>query len=143
MLNEYRQTYLPGGEMSEEAEYRMAEAVGPFYTAQALVNWLGISQAEIDEKIKSHELLGCASDEGEIFFPVWQFTDCGELVPGLAEVIEALAAGTSVSWTWGLWLTAKVEYTFDGKSAAQWLREGKDKEVVLLHARRDASRWAQ
>jgi hypothetical protein len=120
----------------------LAEFVGPsFYSHQTLLEWLELSSEEIDEMIRSHRLLACPSREGDLFYPVWQFTSAGKLLPGLAEVLEALASGTNEPWTWGVWLKARID-DLGGISAAQWLEEGRDKEIILRSARKDAYRWA-
>lgn len=80
--------------------------------------------------------------EGELIYPVWQFQDDGELLPGLPAVLEVLASGINDGWTWALWLQTVVPGELDGKTVTEWLRDGGDVEPVLQLAANDAAAWA-
>lgn len=115
---------------------------GPFYDVAGLATWLGLPYREIHERREAGTLLGCSTAEGELIYPVWQFQDNGELLPGLSSILEVLSRGIGDGWTWALWLQTAVSDELDGKSAAEWLRDGGDVEPVLQLAANDAAVWA-
>ena len=121
----------------------MAEQVGPFYDTAGVLSWLGITSTDLDERRARHAILICSTADGQQILPTWQFQTDGTLLPGLRDVLEILASGTHDEWTWALWLTSRVPYQLDGKSAAQWLAEGRDPSSVTDLARQDASSWAR
>jgi len=117
-------------------------AVGPFYDTAALTGWLAVSRQALNGRVRHRTLLACPAEDGQLFYPVWQFTDRGNTIPHLAEVLGILARGTADSWSWALWLTARVRGELSGKPAWQWLADGGDAERILAAARADAARWA-
>lgn len=119
----------------------MVEAIGHFYSLEEVMSKLFMSEREVFKKIDSHELLCCKTGDGELWFPALQFDYAGEIVPAIIEVVKILASGTNAAWTWALWLASELE-EFDNLSAAQWLKDGHDKELILRAAREDASVWA-
>ncbi|MBG6185307.1 hypothetical protein IWX65_003286 [Arthrobacter sp. CAN_A214] len=120
----------------------MAEKVGPFYEPSGLMAWLDITKQGLGRRRESDTIIGCKTQEGYFVYPVWQFQDDGTLIPGLREVLKVLATGIKDGWTWALWLTSEVPGQLDGKSAVQWLTEGRDPQAVLNIARGDATAWA-
>jgi hypothetical protein len=117
--------------------------LGPFYTTRAVAKWLGISRQALDQRVKARKMLGCpTADGGQRVYPVWQFSDDGQPIPYLAEVLNTLHEGIDDPWTWATWLAAPVPSRFEGKPAYQWLVEGRDAESVLTQARRTAGRLA-
>ena len=120
----------------------LEKAVGPFYDTAALTGWLEVSRQALNSRVRHTTLLACPTADGQLMYPVWQFTDHGGTIPHLIEVLRTLRTGTSDPWTWALWLTAEVAGQFGGKPAWQWLANGHDAEQVLDAARADASRWA-
>lgn len=118
--------------------------LGPFYPTSAVVKWLGLTRQALDQRVRARKMLGCpTSDGGQRVYPVWQFTDGGQVIPQLAEVLDALHEGIDDPWTWATWLAAPVPGRFDGMPAHRWLAEGRDAEPVLIEARRTAGRLAQ
>ncbi|NMR28661.1 hypothetical protein [Crystallibacter degradans] len=120
----------------------MVDRVGPFYDTAGLERWLGISRQALRKRVQSHKLLACKTEDNVLLYPVWQFRDDGTLIPGLHEVLEILADGMEAPWSWGLWLTARVDDELGGMSAADWLASGRDPERVKDLAREDAAGWA-
>jgi hypothetical protein len=121
----------------------MGTLTGPFYDAAGVLAWLGVTRGELDKRRVDGTILVCSTAEGQDIFPAWQFQADGTLLPGLREVLEALAGGTSDGWTWALWLRSRVPGQLDGISAVQWLTERRGSWPLLQLAQQDASRWAQ
>lgn len=121
---------------------RMASQVGPFYDAAGVRSWLGVTSVDLSERRALHTVLACPTADGQVLYPAWQFQRDGALLPGLRDVLETLSIGTCDEWTWALWLTSRVPGQLDGKSAVQWLTEGRDPSPVVNFARQDASSWA-
>jgi hypothetical protein len=116
--------------------------IGPFYDTRALCEWIGVSRQALDSRVRNHTLLGCPTDGGSRAYPVWQFTDDGDTIPHLHEVLTVLAAGSPHPWTWATWLAGRVRGQLGGRPAWTWLADGRDPEPVLTAARSDAARWA-
>jgi AcrR family transcriptional regulator len=118
--------------------------LGPFYPTTAVAKWLGITRQALDQRVRSRKMLGCpTADGGQRVYPVWQFTEDGQVISHLAAVLDTLHEGIDDPWTWATWLAAPVAGRFDGLPAYRWLAEGRDPEQVLLEARRTAGRLAQ
>lgn len=119
----------------------LLEIIGDVYSLEEVMSKLFLSESEVLEKIASQDLLCCRFGNGELGFPALQFSYAGEIIPTIMEVVKILASGVNAPWTWAMWLAVELE-EYDNLSAAQWLRDGRDKEVILRAAREDASVWA-
>jgi hypothetical protein len=119
----------------------LEDLVGPFYDTPSLSRWLNRSRQALDARVRARTLLGLPVSEGPRVYPAWQFADDGNTIPHLAEVLRALADGTTDPWTWALWLSAADE-EYDGLTAWQWLKRDRDPAPILADARSDAKRWA-
>lgn len=119
----------------------LAERTGPFYDTSTLSSWLGVTRDALDQRDQDGMLLSVTTSDGVRLYPAWQFAPDGRLVPGLPEVLTVLRAGTGSGWTIALWLVTPV-LELDGKSAIQWLTEGRAAVCVLELARRDAAAWS-
>lgn len=76
---------------------RMASRVGPFYDSAGVRAWLGITSVDLDERRSHHTILACTTADGQQIFPTWQFGADGTLLPGLRDVLETLAGGTTTN----------------------------------------------
>ncbi|MCC3276199.1 hypothetical protein LJ753_09990 [Arthrobacter sp. zg-Y20] len=119
----------------------LADRVGPFYDTAAMSEWLGITRQALDKKVKTGKLIGLMTSDRKRFYPEWQFTAEGELIPYLPEVLAELRNGTSDEWMIALWMRSPKEALKD-ESAAEWLVKRNDPEAVLELARHDAAAWA-
>ncbi|MDG5481992.1 hypothetical protein [Mycolicibacterium gadium] len=124
------------------ASHPFDDVIGPFYDTAGLTRWLDISRQALHQRVKAATVLGCPLDDGTLVYPVWQFLNNGASVPGLAEVLKALHAGTDDPWQIALWLSAPNE-DLDGMPAREWLRNNRSRQRVLALAHQTASRWAQ
>lgn len=118
----------------------LADQVGPFYDTAGLTTWLDKSRQAIDKQVQSGKLLACMTSDRVRLYPVWQFTESGDLLPGLRDVLAALHAGTHDGWTQAVWLLTPTE-ELDG-SALKWLKARHDPAPVVELAREDAAVWA-
>jgi hypothetical protein len=125
-----------------EPQNEMDQLVGPFYDTATLESWLGISRQAIDQRVKARKLLACMTPDKVRLYPVWQFTDTGQTIPGLTLVLPILASGVNAPWTWAMWMVSKLPYELDGLSPAEWLTRGRDVAAVATLATQDASAWA-
>ncbi|TRW46401.1 hypothetical protein [Georgenia yuyongxinii] len=119
-----------------------ADAIGPVYSAADAMSALGVTKAVLDDRVRNHEVLAIETVDGVVVFPAWQFDERGQVLPGVAETLQALATGGMDDFTHVLWFNGPSE-DLDGKSASEWLTEGHDPEVVVQQARRAAHRWLQ
>lgn len=125
-----------------EPHNEMDRLVGPFYSTAALQEWLGISRQALDQRARARKLLGCLTTDRVRVYPAWQFTDKGEVISGLKQVLPVLASGVDAPWTWALWLVSVLPGELDGLSPAEWLALGRDPMPVIILARQDAAVWA-
>ena len=127
--------------LPRSGENRTAKQVGPFYEESTVAKWIGISRQAVKKRADTNKILVCITGEGDRLYPTWQFTDDGQVLPGLKTVLAALAEGKQDGWTVGLWLTTPDD-DLGGATAVQWLKAGKTVEPILRDARHDAARWA-
>jgi hypothetical protein len=124
---------IPSGPM-------LNDIVGPFYDAEGLTRWLGISTDELLERVVDKLILSCPTqDDGDVY-PAWQFDAEGRSLPGLGDTIRALSASTDDPWQIAIWFSSPSSYLGD-KSPREWLRQELDAEVVLDLAVKSAARW--
>lgn len=115
------------------------DIVGPFYDADGVARRSGFSPADVTELANTNKLLGCATAEGALVFPVSQFNPDGSSVAGLPQVLGTMAEGTSDRWQVALWLNTPFEQLHD-RTPAQALRHG-DTHGVQELAGETAARW--
>lgn len=125
----------------QAAELDMAAKAGPFYQTSTVVEWLGVTRQALSKRAAKRELLAVQDEEGRIYYPDRQFMSDGTVVPGLRQVLDTLATGTPVKWTWALWL-AGTSRALNGQTPWAALHNG-EVEEVLTAAARDAARWAE
>lgn len=124
---------------------KMAQQVGPeFYDTRGVAVVLAgpgrppISRQAIEQRRRRRNVLALQTSDERWIYPTWQFIDQGVL-QGLPEVLNAF--GEESSWSVGTWLTTPRE-ELDGLTAVEWLRQGRDRDVLLRLAHHAASRWA-
>lgn len=112
------------------------ELVGPFYRAEDLAAWKGITLEAVDELVRERRLLALTSSSGTLEYPTFQFGPTGELLPYLAEVLELVDPDGLDGLGSALWLNRRAE-RFGGLTPVQKLRAGGAVEVL------DAARQIQ
>lgn len=117
-----------------------AEIVGPCYTTSSIGRLLGLSEREVSDAAASLQLLALRTSDGMTLYPAFQIWD-GQVVEGLAEVLQVLRTGIDDSWTWAQWLNTAVS---DGDAAPtraiDELRAG-HLAAVIRDAAYDAAVW--
>ncbi len=122
----------------------MAEQVGPeFHDLLSLRAALAPAGAEMPDAaeaealVHSGRLLTVRAFDGTAMFPTWQVVD-GQVLPGLAEVLDAMAG--QPAWSVGLWLTTHHDEL--GCTPRAVLERGGDHARVVELARETARRWS-
>lgn len=115
--------------------------LGPFYDTAGLARWMKISRQAVHQKVSAHQILACATADGQKVYPAWQFTPDGRVIPGLAAVLKVLLPAAADAWTVAIWLTTPDE-DYEQKTAIEWLLTSRDNSRVLTDARADAARWS-
>lgn len=118
----------------------LLDLIGPFYDAAGVSRYLGISTRALDHQVKHLRLLGMATAEGTVVYPVFQF-DGPDLLAGLPEVLAAFRGVRVDGWTLASWLVAPLD-GLDGISVIDWLRAGRDGPLARAHAQAAAARWS-
>lgn len=115
--------------------------LGPFYDQAGTAKLLGVDEAQLERLAEGGVILRVVTPDGYAVFPTFQFSEHGQPLPRLSEVLAFLRVGTSNAWTWALWLNTRLE-SRGNRSAAELLRIG-EAETVLRDAWRDGDRWSQ
>jgi hypothetical protein len=108
--------------------------VGPFYDTAGLVKWLGITRQAIFQRVRSGTLLGVQSSDGHWMYPSFQFTDKGEPLPRLREVVGAINPGNTDAWGTAIWLNYPMS-KLGGSTPAEALRTDLADTVVTTASR--------
>ena len=111
--------------------------VGPFYQTADLVAWKDVTQQAISKQARERRLLSLTSKSGTVVYPAWQFGPNGELLPGLAEILNLIDQDGRDQLGAALWLNRPAA-PFDGQTPAEMLRAGRRAEVLTI-ARQIAS----
>jgi hypothetical protein len=116
--------------------------IGPFYTVESAARLLKLSEAELLRKADKLEVLRVITSDEVTLFPAFQFAD-EQVIQGIPETLAILKTGTDASWTWALWLNAKVGFEDEVKESAVDKLLSDRKDEVLLEATHDAWAWSQ
>jgi len=109
-------------------------AVGPFYDTAGLARWLGINKEAIASRVSSRNILGVQSSDGHWIYPAFQFTDKGEPLPRLREVVDAINPDTTDAWGTAIWLNHSMS-KLGGRTPAEALRTDLADTVVATAGR--------
>ena len=77
-----------------------------------------------------------------LVYPTFQFDERGEVISGLAAVLQCFDREAADDWTLAGWLVSK-QRGLDGESVVEWLRGGGDPARAEILARDAARRFAQ
>jgi hypothetical protein len=114
------------------------EVIGPVYTTKGVCKLLGITRQAVHQLVQKRALLRLVTDDKVSVYPAFQFAEGGRRLPGLKQVLDALAKGIDDEWTWAQWLNSAAE---DAPSAVELMWAGRIDEV-LAEAVSDALRWS-
>lgn len=121
---------------------RLADAVGPCYSARGIAGELGLSVEEVATLVVRCGALCLTTSDHHAVFPAFQVHN-GRIVRKLGPVLRTLRSGVDDPWTWALWLNS-VPPLVDGDtphpSRIAQLVAG-DIDTVLRAAERSAWSW--
>jgi hypothetical protein len=121
---------------------RWDDALGPFYgTGQVAKILGGISRQAIADRRERRTLLGLKTADGVMVYPTFQLDDRNQVLPGLAEILQAFRASDVDDWTLAGWLVSPSK-ALRGQSVIQWLKNGGDLASALTLALDAARRFA-
>jgi len=87
-------------------------------------------------------MIACKTSDGYWVYPTFQFTDAGDIVPGVAEVLVVLLEQQE-AWAVARCFVVPSPDLPGEVSAIEWLAQGGDPAQVIIEARRDAERLSQ
>lgn len=122
------------------ASHPFDSTVGPFYDTAGLTTWLGVSRQRLHQRVQSRSLLACPVEEGGNVYPTWQFQSNGDLLPGIADILEVMSDGTEDAWQIALWFSVPSS-KLNGVAPRDWLAKGRTVESVVALAKETATRW--
>jgi len=115
-------------------------AVGPFLDTAGLVSWLDYgSRQNVSNAVDRGDILAVPVGR-RVLYPQFQFSDSGQLLPYLRELLPLLREQMVSPWTQALWLNTPVP-NFGDRTPADLLHRG-DTDRVLRLARADVGRRA-
>lgn len=122
---------------------RVNTQLGAFYSVDRVMKELGgVSRQAVNERVKNNRLLRVQTSDGKLLFPAFQFSDGGELRPGLGTVLQKLLASGEDGWTVTYWLTTPIEQ-FAGRTPLDIIDSRETDEILDLVdlATDDAATW--
>lgn len=119
----------------------LADSIGDFYDTAGLVEWLEISKQALGKRVEKHQMIGCKTADGHWVYPAWQFSDDGDILPGISEVLTVLLSQQD-PWAASLWFVSASPNLPGELSAAEWLAKDGDVDTVVTEALRDTERLA-
>lgn len=110
---------------------RINDLVGPFYRVDDVAAMLDREPAALGGLLADGLLLGARTSDGEWVFPVFQFTDTGEVRPDLVPVLSRLTRLSG--WTAAVWLRTRND-DLDDSTPEAWLAAGRNPDIVQVIA---------
>src|SRR3954451_23020972 len=116
--------------------------LGPLLASSDVRTLLGdVSRQRVDELLRALRLIGLRDRAGRRRSPAFQFVAGRPLEP-LVAAFWTIAGAAADEWTAASWCVAPDE-ALDGRSPAQWARDGEDPARLGRVAEQDAARLAQ
>jgi hypothetical protein len=116
--------------------------LGPLLSSSQVRTLLGdVSRQRVDELLRSRRLIGLRDRGGRRQFPSFQFHDGRPLAP-LVAAYSTVADGAVSDWTAASWCVSP-DQALEGRTPAQWAREGLGSERLATVAHQDAARLAR
>jgi hypothetical protein len=120
-----------------EDDQAWTDQLGPVYTQGQVAELLGKSKQAVST---DKGLLRLEMRDGRIGYPIFQF-EGDRILPGIQDVVRALAPVAATSWTVASWLTSPSS-DLGGETPLERLRRGDVPEVTVV-ADRLAVAWAR
>jgi hypothetical protein len=130
------------GALLAAADLVWARHLGPSYETKQVRELLGSSRQAVHERAKRGTLLALRGGDGQPRFPAFQFGPTGKPLPALGEILDVLRPVAASPYTIASWFVTE-DAELEGKTPAEWLREGRDPDHALRAAGRYAARLAQ
>ena len=130
------------GALLAAAELVWARHLGPSYDTKQVRELLGSSRQAVHERAKRGTLLALRGGDGQSRFPAFQFGPAGRPLPALASILQVLRPVVASPYTIASWFVTEA-LELEGKTPAEWLREGRDPGDAVRVAGRYAARLAQ
>jgi len=114
-----------------------------FYSRERLLQLRRTSDAsEVSRQAQDHEILAVVTSDQVVLFPAVQFTEAGEIKPGLSELLKVLLKHDEDGWVALYWLL-KADALFGGMTALEALESG-DSDIIAqvkATAEEDSTAW--
>ncbi len=121
---------------------RWNDVLGPFYgTSQVAQMCGGISRQALADRRGRRTILGLKTTDGVVVFPAFQFDAQNQTLRGLPEVLQCFQHVEVDDWTIAGWLVSPSR-ALEGRSVADWLRQGRDLKTAIALARDTARRFS-
>jgi hypothetical protein len=118
---------------------QLGEVIGAVCDTAGVARRLRITEDDVQDRVCTHQLLGCITSDRVLVFPGFQFAEDGSPLPGLNEVLSMMAQGTADRWQVALWMCTSSEQ-LQGRRPHEALRRG-DVGAVRQLAQQAAARW--
>jgi hypothetical protein len=105
--------------------------LGPFYTTRAVCQLLGgVTRQAVEDRRRRRRILALRTADGTWVYPAFQFGADNRVLPGLPDVLAALAQARVSEWTVASMLTTP-QPALGGRSIVEHLRAERPIEPVL------------
>jgi hypothetical protein len=116
------------------------DLLGPYLTGEEVQEKLHLTAPhDIDALVRTGKVIELPTSVGARF-PVFQFTEAGELDPTISEVAGILADVVQTPYTIASWLKGAKPALLDGKTPLEWLAGDCDRDAVIAAAQGLATR---
>ena len=122
------------------AELIWSKHLGPLYTSKQVREVMGRgTRQSVNELARRRRLLSVPRFGGGHGFPAFQFDNDGRPLPGLHAILEVFDGVVESRHTIVSWFVTP-DPLLEGRTPAEWLREGLSPSVAVAAARRYAER---
>ncbi len=119
---------------------QLDEALGPFYDASTVSNFMEVAPENIAEHVHAGEMFGMLTDSGALILPTSGF-DGEAVAEWVGPIVGTLSESGVDGWTIGLWL-AEENTDLAGMTPLEWFESKRNIETVKALARDMAVHWA-
>lgn len=117
--------------------------IGPLLNTKQVAELLGVTTRQaVNDRVRRHRILALPTDERDLAYPAFQFSETGQPHAALTPVLEAFAGARLSAHTISSWFVTP-QAALDRERPADWLRAGRDPERLAVAARRSAARTSR